>query len=117
MVDTGAGWPAGNRATFPWALDGVAVRLSEMAFAPAGMPQFPPTAKGRVSWPGRTGPPRPGRACRPRGTEGGFILDSPFLARVGPTASPRPWGARAIVRRPRGQRVYDTADFESGGPR
>src|SRR6266571_2841760 len=94
MVDTGAGWPAGNRATFPWALDGVAVRLSEMAFAPAGMPQFPPTAKGRVSWPWRTGPPMAAPRSRVSTTRHGGRVHPRFsiLGEGRPYGIPAPLG-------------------------
>src|SRR6266508_2495372 len=54
----GTACPAGKSRTFPALVDWVTVRLMETAFAVEEMPHRPATAKARVSWPCRTGPPR-----------------------------------------------------------
>src|SRR5258706_9216237 len=58
MVETlGTACPAANSRRFPAALGWVTTRFTETAFAVDGMPQLPATARTRVCWPWRTGPP------------------------------------------------------------
>src|SRR2546427_5509717 len=49
--------PAGKSGTSPALGDWVTVRLMETAFAVDGTLHCPPTARTRVSWPCRAGPP------------------------------------------------------------